>query len=140
MVFGAHGMKISQNEAARRARTNRDRGTTTRELVKVLRGAGFNVRAGERQNLKTVERALDKGAMVIVCYTEPVMEWGHYSIVREISDGKVRLMDPDARTGKTSMLVDEFRSRWKDPLFTRTVRWAAIVGLPSTTQANLKQP
>jgi ABC-type bacteriocin/lantibiotic exporter with double-glycine peptidase domain len=140
MTLGAHGMQITQKEAARRAQTNRTHGTVPSNLVQVFRDAGFKVRAGERQNLKTVAKALEKDAIVIVCYTEPIMEWGHYAIVKEISDGKVKLIDPDARTGRTAMLIPEFNRRWHDHLFTHTTRWAAIVEPPKKKEHGQKQP
>jgi ABC-type bacteriocin/lantibiotic exporter with double-glycine peptidase domain len=127
MVYAAHGMKITQKEAGRLAKSNGVRGTKTSDLVAVLKKPGLNVTAGERKTVATLKNALKKDAIAVICYTEPVMEWGHYAIVRKFLGNRIVLIDPDSRTGRTSMLVDEFKRRWKDPLFTKTVRWAAIV-------------
>jgi ABC-type bacteriocin/lantibiotic exporter with double-glycine peptidase domain len=127
MVYSAYGVRITQKEAGRLAKSNSVRGTTVKDLVAVLKEPGFTVTAGENKTLATIKNALKKDAIVIVCYTEPVLEWGHYAIVEKISGGKITLIDPDSRTGTTSLLLEEFNKRWRDPLFTKTVRWAAIV-------------
>ncbi len=63
-----------------------------------------------------------------MCYTEPSWEWGHYVILTEVTNDTVILCDPDADRGACAPLPrEEFERRWRDPLFTKTERWAAFV-------------
>jgi ABC-type bacteriocin/lantibiotic exporter with double-glycine peptidase domain len=127
MVLGAFGRTITQQEAAALAQTNEEVGTPVEGLVGALKGLGVTVEAKEGTTLGEIEAALAGETICIVCYTEPVLEWGHYAIVEKIENGEIALIDPDARTGTTSMMLDEFERRWKDPLFTKSERWAAFV-------------
>jgi ABC-type bacteriocin/lantibiotic exporter with double-glycine peptidase domain len=127
MTLGAFGMNITQRQAAREARTDQHKGTGVRDLVEVLKRHGLRVSAGNNKNLALLKRSLKKEAVAIICYTEPLLEWGHYAIVKKFYADRILLIDPDSRTGTTAMLAAEFKRRWKDPLFTKTIRWAAIV-------------
>jgi ABC-type bacteriocin/lantibiotic exporter with double-glycine peptidase domain len=130
MAVGAFGTRITQKEAARRAGTTHTHGTKTAALVRALKSFGLRIEAGNNKNLSLLRRALTQGSIVVVCYTEPILEWGHYAIVKEFRGKNIILIDPDARTGKTSLRIEEFKKRWKDPLFTRSVRFAAIIRGP----------
>ncbi|HVZ76133.1 MAG TPA: cysteine peptidase family C39 domain-containing protein [Candidatus Paceibacterota bacterium] len=127
MILGAYGKNITQDEAAKRAGTTEAVGTSIAGLAGVLAQENFSVDAAENRSVADIQQALQKGAIVIVNYTEPVWEWGHYAIAEKIESGMITLIDPDSRTGKTSMLMEEFERRWKDPLFTKATRWAAFV-------------
>lgn len=127
MIAGAYGGAITQHDAALLANTNEQTGTSTEGLVAALVSRGLRVDAAESRSINDVREALGREHIAVVCYTEPVLEWGHYAIVESVQDDTVTLIDPDARTGKTSLKLDEFERRWKDPLFTKTVRWAAFV-------------
>jgi ABC-type bacteriocin/lantibiotic exporter with double-glycine peptidase domain len=129
MILAAYGTRLSQEAIAKEMKTPRTmhEGTKPSQLVATMARHGFSVRAGENKRIDALQNALKKDAAVIVCYTEPVLEWGHYAIVQKFYKNRILLIDPDSRTGFSAMLVDEFKRRWKDPLFTKTVRWAAIV-------------
>ena len=136
MIAGAYGLSISQQEAARIADTTEADGTMTHNLVEALRGLGASVGEGDDKNLEDIRKALAEDAIVVVCYTEPIEEWGHYAIVQKLDGEKIVLIDPDARTGSTTLMIDEFERRWQDPLFTKSTRWAAFVtGGPSQKQS-----
>lgn len=132
MILAAYGIESSQDALAREMKTpvTPHEGTLPKNLIATLRTHGLVVRTGQHKTLRTLAAALKRNELVLVCYTEPVEEWGHYSIVKEISDATIVLLDPDSRTGTTSMLLKEFERRWRDPLFTNTTRWAAFVALP----------
>ncbi len=97
-------------------------------LVKTLRAAGLRVQVAERRTIAGIKKALTQDKIVVVLFIEPVAEWDHYAILREIKGDIVVLQDPDARGGKTEMVTKEFLRRWKDKDVGRTRRWAAIVG------------
>jgi len=132
MILAALGIRSSQPTLAKAAKTNKKIGTSPSNLVKVLRQHKLPVRAGSNRTLKEIRQALRAGEIVIICYTEPILEWGHYALVRSITEKHIHLLDSDARTGKTTLLLGEFKRRWHDPLFTKTVRWAAFVSAPKS--------
>ncbi len=109
------------------AGTNEEVGTPVSGLIKALEQEGFTVDAAEERILNDVRDALGRKELVVVNSTEPVLEWGHYAIVEKFEGDTLILIDPDSRTGKTSMGIEEFERRWKDPLFTKANRWAAFV-------------
>ncbi|HWB34360.1 MAG TPA: cysteine peptidase family C39 domain-containing protein [Candidatus Paceibacterota bacterium] len=127
MILGAYGKKITQNEAAKLAGTTEAVGTSLDGLIDALRKEGFSIDVAENRTIDDLQHALQSDEIVIVNYTEPVWEWGHYAIAEKIDGDTVTLIDPDSRTGRTSMLIEEFERRWKDPLFTKATRWAAFV-------------
>ena len=128
MALRLRRIRITQKEAARLARTNKKVGTRPQSLVAVLRSYGLRVRGGNNRTLAEVRAALKRGEAVIVCYTERHWGWGHYSLVRSADLARVELIDPAESARVSAMTTMEFRRRWKDPLFTKTVRWAAFVG------------
>lgn len=133
MTLAHFGVKVSsQDELAKAAKTNKKTGTSALNLVRALRLYKMGVRAGNGKTLPALTQALHEDKVVIICYTEPILEWGHYAIVERITDKRITLIDSDARTGKTSLMLDEFMQRWHDPLFTKTKRWAAFVSAPKS--------
>ncbi|HVV14944.1 MAG TPA: cysteine peptidase family C39 domain-containing protein [Candidatus Paceibacterota bacterium] len=127
MTLGAFGRTITQQEAAVLAQTNEEVGTPIEGLVGALKGLGLSVDAAEKRTIDDLAAAVSEEKVCVVCYTEPVLEWGHYAIVEKIEKGAITLIDPDSRTGTTSLVLEEFERRWKDPLFTKSERWAAFV-------------
>lgn len=129
MIFRNAGIKVSQERLAREIGREKifRRGTRIKELLAMFRKYGFQVQARNNHTLSNLQTALRAGKIVVVCFTEPVWEWGHYSLVRKIGKKKVFFIDPDVAEGKRSLSIEEFKRRWRDPLHTKTVRWAAIV-------------
>ncbi len=134
MTLEAYGISKSQRSLAKLAQTNKKVGTSIVGMVKTLRHFNLTVHASNNRSLSDIKKALRAGEVAIICYTEPLMEWGHYAIVQNITDKRIHLVDSDARDGKTSLLLAEFKRRWHDALFTKTVRWAAFVSAPKYSQ------
>lgn len=106
-------------------------------MVQTLRDNGLLVHAQNNRTISALNKALRAGEAVMVCYTEPILGWGHYAIVRKITDKKIFLLDSDSETGNTTLLLKEFKRRWHDPMFTKTTRWAAMVGTKSPQKRRL---
>lgn len=132
MTLAAFGIKASQQTLAKTARTNSKKGTSVLNMIRTLRSYTLHVQAGNLSTLGQIKKFLKKEGVVIVCYTEPVLEWGHYIIVETVTETRVRLIDSDAPTGRTLLPLQEFKRRWRDPLFTKTIRWAAFVQKPKS--------
>jgi len=127
--LASYGVHKTQGTIAKEMKTPRTmhEGTKPAAIIAALRKQEFAVRAGIKKTIRDIQAALKKDSIVVICYTEPIMEWGHYAIVRRFKGNEIVLLDPDSRTGRTTLLTSEFKRRWHDPLFTHTVRWAAFV-------------
>ena len=126
-ALGAFGIRTTQKKVAKLARTNKKIGTTTKGLVSALRSFGVKVNAG-RRTLGDIRRAIQDGKVVIVCYTEPHENVGHYALVGGFRGKDILLLSPDERgQAPVAMPQKEFLKRWKDPLFTHSRRWGAYV-------------
>ena len=128
MVVAAFGKRATQGEIAAVAGTTKKNGTSTLGLVKTFKSFGLKVEAGNDKKISDVQRALAKGAVVIVCYTELHWNWGHYAIVAGVRGKTIKLIDPAESLGTTvSLRIEKFAARWNDPLFTKSRRWAAFI-------------
>ena len=128
MILKAHGVRLTQDTIALEAKTTREYGTKTEDMVRFLRGKGFVVVDGNGKTIADIERALARGDIVIVCYMERHLDWGHYSSVAGIEHGRIDLLDPAEKDGSgLPFPLDEFESRWRDPAFTKTDHWTAFV-------------
>ena len=128
MVLAAFGKRATQGEIAVLAKTKKKSGTSTRGLVKALKSYALVVKTGNDKKISDVHHALAEGAVVVVCYTELHWNWGHYAVVADLRDKTITLIDPAEPLGTTLRLsVAEFTKHWKDPLFTKSRRWAAFV-------------
>jgi ABC-type bacteriocin/lantibiotic exporter with double-glycine peptidase domain len=139
MVLGAYGIRITQREAARLAKTDKESGratgketgTSTKNLLKTLRDFGLRTEAHNGRTIKELKGALKTDLIVIVCYTESKEEWGHYAIVKGFRTRTIMFIDPDAHTAHTPMKLREFKKRWQDPLHTKSKQWAAFIDGPA---------
>lgn len=127
-VLRAFGIRATQRTIARIAHTNKKVGTSTKNLVFALRSFGLTVEARNKYSVRDLQRAFKEGEATIVCYTEPKQHEGHYAVLAGFRGENILLLSPDELGyGPISMPIKEFESRWKDPLFTKTIRWAAFV-------------
>ncbi len=135
MVLGAFDIFITQREAARLAKTDKEFGRSTGEetgtmpenIVAVFRSYGLTVKDGENFTIDHLRAATTKNIIPIILFTERQMGWGHYAIVDTITNLEVTLIDPAETLGRHTMTVEEFERRWQDPLLTKTNHWAAFV-------------
>ena len=139
MILRTHGMKATQDALAREAKTVHETGTSIANVVKTLRKHGFTVDAAHGRSVADLKRALIRGWIVIVCFTERASDEGHYAIVLGFKGKHIVLHDPAQHLGKHApFTIKEFETRWKDRLFTRSRRWAAFVAPLSSGRARTK--
>lgn len=128
MALRARGIRITQKQFAKVAGTNKETGTSTQGLIRALKKFGAKVEYGNGYNLRDIRHALDQEKIVIVCYTEHRGNEGHYAVLAGFQRNTITLYSPDEKGGQpVEMSVKEFGKRWKDPLFTKTIRWAAFI-------------
>ena len=135
MILAAFGVRITQLQAAKLAKTDKlkgratgsETGTSIKNMLAVLRSYNLLVRASNHRSISDIKKALHRDAIVIVCYRERHYGWGHYSIVLGFRGQTIHLLDPDEGPAGIYMSVSEFQSRWHDHIHTHTVHWAAFV-------------
>ena len=141
MVLAFFGIRKTQRELARLAKTDKESGraygaetgTSIKNMVATLRKLGLKVEANNYCTLTDIKLALRQNKVPIVCFTERRLNWGHYAIVMGFRGTYIELLDPaEPRGDGGPMTITEFKHRWKDPLFTKTTRWAAFVGPPKS--------
>lgn len=136
MTLAAHGINLSQRTLAREAQTNARIGTGTKGMVQTFKRHHLVISAKNRNTLYELEQALAEKKLVVICYTECTDNAGHYAIVKKIGKKFITLLDPAEKDGQALRLtIGEFQKRWKDPLYTKTLRWAAFAKMASSRKS-----
>jgi ABC-type bacteriocin/lantibiotic exporter with double-glycine peptidase domain len=113
MILLAHGLERSQEELATILGTDAT-GTDAHAIADFLMSCGFFVERRNDAALTDIQKAIEKGASVIVGYIEPdENELDHYGIVSELTDEKIVIIDPLLGPELTMTRAD-FESRWRD--------------------------
>lgn len=112
MAFSLLGKFKSEKALAQEAGTNKN-GTTHQGMIDTALGEKFYCYVNEGSSLEEVKYFIHCGLPVIVDYTEPSGEEGHYAVVSGYQDGRIILNDP--WNGKDFKLAEkEFITRWHD--------------------------
>lgn len=110
MILERFGIKKSQEEIAKVADTNSERGTFHRDLLKMVRENGLYAYAKRHATVKEIEKFVDEGLPIVVNYIEPEGD-GHYAIVVGYDTQDLVFNDP--WHGKNFRFPKkEFESRW----------------------------
>lgn len=125
MAFGFFRKHATQDHLARRAKTTKARGTTTKAMINVARKAGFHVYANDRSTIEELQFFLRRGFPVIIDFIEPSSDEGHYALVAGMEKGKIVLHDP-WNGDKFALAIPEFERRWHDR-FSDHPRWMMAV-------------
>ncbi|MEM3113400.1 MAG: cysteine peptidase family C39 domain-containing protein [Candidatus Pacearchaeota archaeon] len=112
MVFEFFGKKIREGKLVKLTKTKKS-GTSHRNMIKVSRRHGFYCYVHNDASLNQVRHFIDLKLPVIVNFTEPDGNEGHYAVVIGYKHGKIIMNDP--WNGKNfKMNSSEFKRRWYD--------------------------
>lgn len=128
MVFSLLGKFKSEEKLAKEAKTTRNDGTNHEGMIDAALQEKFYCYVNEGSSLDEVKYFINRGFPVVVDYTEPSGEEGHYAVVSGHQNGHVMLNDP--WNGKNFKLTDkEFTSRWHDGHggHHRCERWIMVI-------------
>ncbi len=111
MVLSHYGIEATEDELCKLANHTYELGCTNANTKKCLEGFGIEVMDKEYGTLEDLQKA-------IYCGTPAIVDWlkdgvGHYSIVAEISNGNITLIDPEEGEYRT-MGVKDFMRLWFD--------------------------
>lgn len=85
----------NEEEISKRCNANPATGTSQKDMIRVAEELGIEVvetKAGGE--LQDIERNLDDGSYVIVCYMHAFAGEGHYAVITEYDDNAFYLIDP----------------------------------------------
>lgn len=111
MVMDYYGVSISEEKLARLSGASKKKGVSIKGLIKAAKHFGFKTFLKQNSSLKDLEQFVNKKIPVIVDWFYE--DEGHYSVVADIDNKNIVLMDP-ALGGKRKMPVEKFLRLWFD--------------------------
>ena len=85
----------TEDELAKLCKAKAGFGTTEENIVKAARAVGLElVEEKSNANIEDIQRNIDNGAYVIICYTNAFSGNGHYTCVTEYDDQALYCRDP----------------------------------------------
>jgi hypothetical protein len=110
-VFDRYGVEVELKKIAKAAKSTAERGTSPENMVAAARKFGFDASVEEDSDVGRLRELLDDGVT-------PIVDWwkdddGHYSVVSDINDSEIEIMDPETGDKKWTTL-EEFEPLWFD--------------------------
>lgn len=111
MLMALHGKRFSEKHLTRSLKTNQDTGTRKKEIVRFAKRRGLACHVKTRATWRDVSRKIRRRMPVMVSYTEPSDNEGHYALVTGKRNHTVLLHDP--WNGKHFQIsLRAFKRRW----------------------------
>lgn len=124
MVLEYYGVEKTEKELGELCKTTFEHGTEHDNLVRAAEMLDFQVQQKPNASLEELKQLVDQGIPVIVGWFST--DEDHFSVVVEITDTDIHLMDPEVDQGHRKMTVSEFEAVWYDndgPENKRFVHW-----------------
>lgn len=103
----------TEEELSKRCKTKPGIGTMEADMVRVAKEIGLEVvEEKEGGKVEDIERNIDEGNYVIVCYIHTFSEEGHYAVITEYDDEAFYFRDPSL--GPFRLKKKHFRKWWHD--------------------------
>lgn len=128
IILDHYGREYSEEELAKIAHTTPGIGTNHEDLVTAVETLGITPAVKSNATLDDLKAYLSQDIPVIVGWWD-VDEY-HYSVIFDIDDRQIRMMDPDSETGECAMTIPEFEKVWYDTdseLNTIVRRWMMAI-------------
>lgn len=86
----------TEKELIKLCKAKKGIGTVQRDMVEAAQAVGLKIiKAKDKGSVKDIERHLDSGAYVIVCYWHAYDEVGHYGLITQYDDDSLYFADCD---------------------------------------------
>lgn len=141
MVLQYYGHKATEQKLIKAMGTTPELGTSPVQIARYLRSIRHSHKQQSRMSIPLLQAYLDRGWPIIVAYqawphrpseTDLSQTWdnGHYSVVADISDGKICLVDPSSKRHRRWLDSEKFLAHWRDIETAARiyVRWGVAVG------------
>jgi len=110
-LLGFYGLEKTEQELAELCGTDLQKGTSNQKLISALQNLGVNVLASENGTWEVLQNLIMRNVPALVGWQSEKED--HFSIVTDISDDEVTLMDPEIGQFK-KIAKDEFMANWWD--------------------------
>jgi len=111
IVMDYYGVSVSEAEIAKAAKATKERGVSAKGLIRAAKYFGFKAIFKKNSSLRDLEYFVEKRMPVIVDWFSE--DDGHYSVVTDINNRNVVLLDP-ALGGKKVFSRETFFRIWFD--------------------------
>jgi ABC-type bacteriocin/lantibiotic exporter with double-glycine peptidase domain len=138
MVFEYFNIVESQAEIAARGNTSEDSGLAEKDLVRLVREAGFFCYRNSSATFHHIAHFLQLEIPVIVHYIEPSDNEGHYAVVVSINQTHITLNDPWNGEGFT-LDLHEFDQRWCDEE-SEDGKWIMVIAPDKSVIGTIEEP
>ncbi|MBU1629478.1 C39 family peptidase [Patescibacteria group bacterium] len=123
-----YGRDFSEEELTNICKASADYGTDHAQMVDAIKSIGENPLAKDNAALEDIREQIAKHTPVVVGWWS--QDEDHYSVVYNIDEKFIYLMDPEIEDGKRIMPIDEFLKIWHDfdgPENTRVEHWMMAI-------------
>lgn len=124
MVLDYYGLHKTEKELGELCQTTFEHGTDHDSLVRATEILGFQVQQKANASLKELKQLVDQDIPVIVGWFST--DEDHFSVVVEVTEREIHLVDPELDQGQWEMTWSAFAEVWYDndgPENTRVVHW-----------------
>lgn len=117
MILASKGINYSEKELEVLMETipelSLNGGTKCAAFSKVAKMFNLDYVLGENSNIEMLKKLLNEKAIVVILFMQRsnIGDYGHFSIVRKISEDKIYLADPDEQDN-FPMKLSEFLQEW----------------------------
>ena len=125
MIFRFYGKFFSEEKLVKKLNTQKSIGTHHQAMIDLAIEEGFFPYVNNESSIEEIESYLNKKIPVIVHYTEPDNDDGHYSVIIGIEKNNIILNDP-WNGEKFKINIEEFEKRWKDDK-RNSKKWLMVV-------------
>ncbi len=94
LLYGLRRIKREEQCLAQELNTNEEHGTHPDSFLSIARGYGLQVISGTSGDIETLQACMKDGFVPVVRYFLPDENDFHYSIVSEIEENRIHLIDP----------------------------------------------
>lgn len=132
ILLAHYGKDVAEQELKNLSNANPETGTDHDGLMKAAKALGFKPTEKDNATLENLRQYVDNGVPVIVGWWSGEMDEAgdHYSVVYEVTDQTVSMVDPQLGTGITTFYKDDFDQRWYDfdgPENVKVNHWLMVV-------------
>ncbi|MBU1349018.1 C39 family peptidase [Patescibacteria group bacterium] len=137
ILLDHYGRSFTEDELVAMCDATAERGTDHADMLKAVENIGGTPEAKDGATVDDLREAIRHGLPVVVGWYSTYSEPGdHFSVVYDIDEDTISLMDPERDEGSVTMPIEEFKKAWYDfdgPEDVRVDRWMMTVPAFATT-------
>lgn len=113
MIFEYFGKKYSEKKLTSICQISKKRGASHDCIIEGIKAEGFSCQVKIKGKIKDLIKFLEEGHPILVNYSEPSADEGHYAVVVGYNKEKKKIILADPHHGNDFMIEQfEFCKRW----------------------------